>query len=115
MTQPIDYAPPPPRESVPWATIARIATPLVATSLLFYIVASNAYNEPYGVFNWSDAIEQVGGPAVVALLWVAWLVAAWARRVQWFILLPVLLWAAFTSWIAYQLGTGYFDEIWNQP
>ena len=98
-----------------WGVAALIALPLLASLLLFYVAWTNALEEPYGVFNWSDAVVQVGGSGVVALLWLARLAVARWKRVRWFVLLPICLWGVLNLLTAYMFGVGYFDEIWNQP
>ena len=108
----LQYEIPPPTRRRP---VAVIVLPVAATALLFYLVASNGWNEPYGVFNWTDACEQVGGSALVILLWIAWLWLARGKRLHWKILFPVALWGMLNAWVAYDLGVGYFDEIWNRP
>jgi hypothetical protein len=110
--EPLEYEIPSP---VPQFPVAVLVLPIAATVLLFWIVGSNMYNEPYGVFAWTDACEQVGGSTIVILLWITWFWFVWRKRRHWPILLPFALWGMMNCWLAYELGVGYFDEIWNRP
>ena len=111
----LDYAIPK-STSWSWRQWTALLLPIAATGFLFFIAASNAVEEPYGFFNWSDALLQVGGLGCVILMWLAWL-GVWAvlvrRTSRLWLMLPVAFWALLNIWGAYTLGVSYFYEPWN--
>lgn len=71
--------------------------------------------EPFAWFRIQDALILVGCPILVTALWIAWLVLAVRRpRVSWFILVPMLCWAAFTVMKSKESIAWYLQEGWTE-
>ena len=101
-----------PKRAVPSVTLGLV--PAVTFLLSFFVVVHNGNEEPFGVFQWSDALIQVGGPALVTGLWVWWLYVALIQEdLRPLLLLPLTAWAALNVLLVAALAAGYFCEPWN--
>ncbi|HSI33053.1 MAG: hypothetical protein ACAI43_04970 [Phycisphaerae bacterium] len=113
MPPPLDYENPPDAADTSGASAALVLLPATAGLVTFIAAGHSLHEEPFGFFEWSDAVTRVGGLVAAFVLWIAWALIARRARVRTVVLIPVAAWAVIHLWFAWWLGYGYFREPWN--
>lgn len=83
-----------------WAITALVALPIICF-FLSIISAFFSSDGPLFVLRMKDAIFLLGGPALVAILWICWGWLVWQRKLGADVWVPVLVWAAVTWFFAF--------------
>lgn len=89
--------------------------PTLATVLTIYSLLHSMEHEPFGNFDWYDAVIQVGIPVVSLGLWIVWSLCARRRQMPLAQFLGFIVWAAIQLSLGFVLAVVYFEEPWNRP
>jgi hypothetical protein len=103
-----------PRSRKPFDPALLVTLPLAAAFITF-IVGAVSMGEPFGMFEWDDAVVFFGAPVVIAVLGVIWVCVALKKRGQrrWFLLVFGILYFAWLTWVAAGEMQMYLNEPWN--
>jgi hypothetical protein len=105
------YGPPP---YLTGTTAKLILSVFALTGASWYVILRNASSEPYLMFRWPDAVEQVGLGISVCLAWICLFIficrgVALERLTLWWLLLLPL--AVATFYLVQFAANGYIEDL----
>jgi hypothetical protein len=64
------------------SAVARAALVVLPASAIVFsvVIVLRLLDEPFGIFRWGDAVILRGGPPLVGIVWLVWVVVAFRRR-----------------------------------
>jgi hypothetical protein len=108
--QPLDYETEAGRPEPPGAAL--VALPAAAGAVTLAVVGYAVRYDPFFVYRARDAALLIGGPLVVLVLWIAWLITAVRRgRARSGAFTVVLLVAALNVWIVSAFAVVYWHDV----